>query len=559
MTDLRSTITGTNQFASSCTSSQTLTYNSVGDVMSCQNIAVADSQVTYGSKTANTVLAAPNGSAGTPTFRTLVAADIPTLSYVSKTGDTISGNLTFSSNKASVYTDSGSNTVTLVAPTTVSTSYTLRLPTAVASSAGQVLTSDTSGNLSWTSPTAGTVTSVTGTAPITISGTAAAPVVNVSAATTSASGVVTLASSGGTTASTVVQATDSRLSDSRAPNGSASGDLSGTYPSPTVAKLQGIAVSSTSPTTAGQVLRYNGTSWTPNFVAMTDLRSTITGTNQFASSCTSSQTLTYNSVGDVMSCQNIAIADSQITYASKTANTFLAAPNGSAGTPSFRTIAAADLPSGVVTASTYRSVTVDTYGRVTAGTNPTTASGYGLTDTFVNGGNSFGAAATLGPSDAYKLNFQTSGSTHMTMDTSGNVGIGTTSPTATLTVNGPMVSLQSTGTITGSSPSWASSLAFSSSNTFSLSPSSAVANDSIALTFTGTPANGGNYMVSLKDSVIMNVVFAASSCGTIKYKPAAATTNTITTTGAGGTLITMTTIYNGTNYDCYVTWASGYQ
>ena len=39
-----------------------------------------------------------------------------------------------------------------------------------------------------------------------------------------------------------------------------------------------------------------------------------------------------------------------------------------------------DLASGVVTASTYRSVTVDTYGRVTAGTNPTTISGYGITD-----------------------------------------------------------------------------------------------------------------------------------------------------------------------------------
>jgi hypothetical protein len=36
--------------------------------------------------------------------------------------------------------------------------------------------------------------------------------------------------------------------------------------------------------------------------------------------------------------------------------------------------------SGIVTASTYRSVTVDTYGRVTGGTNPTTIAGYGITD-----------------------------------------------------------------------------------------------------------------------------------------------------------------------------------
>ena len=38
-----------------------------------------DTQNPYASKTANFVLAAPNGSAGVPTFRTIVAADIPTL------------------------------------------------------------------------------------------------------------------------------------------------------------------------------------------------------------------------------------------------------------------------------------------------------------------------------------------------------------------------------------------------------------------------------------------------------------------------------------------------
>lgn len=38
------------------------------------------------------------------------------------------------------------------------------------------------------------------------------------------------------------------------------------------------------------------------------------------------------------------------------------------------------LTSGVATAGTYKSVTVDTYGRVTAGSNPTTLSGYGITD-----------------------------------------------------------------------------------------------------------------------------------------------------------------------------------
>lgn len=43
-----------------------------------------------------------------------------------------------------------------------------------------------------------------------------------------------------------------------------------------------------------------------------------------------------------------------------------------------------DLATTGVTASTYKSVTVDAYGRVTAGTNPTTLAGYGISDAYTS-------------------------------------------------------------------------------------------------------------------------------------------------------------------------------
>lgn len=71
----------------------------------------------------------------------------------------------------------------------------------------------------------------------------------------------------GATGSTVCIGNDARLSDSRAPNGTATGDLYGSFPSPNVGKLRGTAISATAPTD-GQVMTYaTATGWTPTTIA----------------------------------------------------------------------------------------------------------------------------------------------------------------------------------------------------------------------------------------------------------------------------------------------------
>jgi hypothetical protein len=126
---------------------------------------------------------------------------------------------------------------------------------------GQVISFTAGGAINCVTPTSGTVTSVTSANSY------------LSVATGTSTPVLTV--NVGTAANTVAAGDDARFTDSRAPNGSAGGDLSGTYPNPAVAKISGKAVT---PTTyaAGQTLRYDGTQWVNSVLAFADLGSTPT-------------------------------------------------------------------------------------------------------------------------------------------------------------------------------------------------------------------------------------------------------------------------------------------
>ncbi len=213
---------------------------------------------------------------------------------------------------------------------------------------------------------AGGVTTVTGTLPVVISGATSTPVVSMAKATSAVSGYLSSA-------------------DWTTFNGKASGTLN-----------------------SGQLYLGNGSNAATGVVLSGDASLANTGIMTLSNSGVGAGTygssnavpsLTIDSKGRVTSATSAAYQD------------------------------ATNVGKGIVQIGTNLTISSGTLSMRSA--DITSALGYtplGAGTIFINGGNTFSSDATLGVNDNYKLQFKTNNLTRVTIDSAGQVGIGTTTP-----------------------------------------------------------------------------------------------------------------------------------
>jgi len=319
------------------TASRVLVTDGAGDV-TVSGVTSTTLSTTFGNQTANTVFAGPTtGSAASPAFRSLVAADIPALSYGDVTGpstatdnaivrfDTTTGKLI--QNSLITLSDAGA----LSFPDGVRQTFNPNGTNAGINVGGHTSdpSSATNGDL-WYNSTAnqlktrrGATTEVVATIPSNLGD--EIPVLNATTGNLSATGEVFWDGSGN-----ALQVGNASTGALRLVN--ATGTDSFTLLPP----ASGGAVALTLPPgigSIGQALTSDGTGGT-SWSTITAGVSSVSGTSPVVSSGGSTPAISLAS----------GYGDTQNPYASKTANHFLAAPNGTAGVPTFRAIVAADIP-----------------------------------------------------------------------------------------------------------------------------------------------------------------------------------------------------------------------
>ena len=231
------------------------------------NPTLAASGVGAGTYTKVTVDAKGRAIAGT----TLSTSDLPTLPVATNTVigglEATTGFITLSSsgaitNIAATSATSATTAATAVFATTAGTANEIQgvLVSSVTPTLGQVLSYSSSGVWVPITPVSGSVTSVSGSNGVTVANGTTTPVISLinTGVTAGTYPKVTVSLTGQVTAGTTLIS-----SDLPAPLG----DVTGTYSITRVAALQGVSVSTSAPVSS-QSLVYNGTNWTPTSVIL---------------------------------------------------------------------------------------------------------------------------------------------------------------------------------------------------------------------------------------------------------------------------------------------------
>jgi hypothetical protein len=431
----------------------------------------------YASKTANYVLASPNGSSGVPTFRAIVASDIPTLNQ-NTTGT--AANITATSNS------------------TLTTLSALSLPYSQLS--GTVPT--------WNQNTTGTASNVTGTVAIANGGSGTT---TAQGAMNAFAGAVTsgsyLRGNGTNVVMSTIQSADVPTLNQNTTGSAATlatgrtisitGDLA--YTSPSFNGSTNVTASGTLATVNTNVGSFTNASLTVNAKGLITAASSgtapvtsVTGTSPVTSSGGTTPAIGLAS----------GYGDTQNPYASKTANFVLAAPNGASGVPTFRAVVASDIPTlNQNTTGTASNVT-GTVAFANGGTGETTRqnamdalAGAVTSGQYLRGNGTDVVMSAIQAADVPTLNQNTTGTasnvTGVVAVANGGTGTATPSLVAgtniTITGSFPNQTINASG---GGGSGTVTSVAATVPSFLSVSGSPITTSGTLAFTLASTPTNG---------------------------------------------------------------------